>query len=76
MWKQRLGSRATYGNLIDVFEHAGYKQYAEVVRKVVTGIEPMKTVVPATTVQAGKSMSKQNQGEGKCHITLTIAADH
>ena len=33
-WKQKLGSDATYSNLISVFEHAGYQGYAEVVRYV------------------------------------------
>ena len=32
MWKQRLGSDATYQKLINVFECAGYRTYAEIVR--------------------------------------------
>ena len=31
MWKQNLGSNATYSNLISAFEGAGYKDYAEAV---------------------------------------------
>ena len=31
-WKQNLGPDATYDNLIKVFEQAGYKVYAEVVK--------------------------------------------
>lgn len=31
-WKQRLGSSATYNNLISAFERAGYKDYAEIVK--------------------------------------------
>lgn len=34
-WKQKLGSSATYNNLIGVFEHAGYQDYADAVRKLV-----------------------------------------
>ena len=34
-WKQTLGQEATYSKLIGVFEHAGYKGYAETVRKIV-----------------------------------------
>ena len=34
-WKERLGSNATYGNLIDVFERAEYRGYASKVRKIV-----------------------------------------
>ena len=31
-WKQRKGPDATYNNLIRVFEEAGYRECAEVVR--------------------------------------------
>jgi hypothetical protein len=31
-WKQNRGSDATYINLIKVFEQAGYKKYAEIVK--------------------------------------------
>ena len=34
-WKQKLGSSATYNNLIGVFERAGYQGYADAVRKLV-----------------------------------------
>lgn len=34
-WKQKLGSSATYNNLIDVFERAGYQDYVDAVRKLV-----------------------------------------
>lgn len=34
-WKQKLGSSATYNNLIGVFERAGYQEYADVARKLV-----------------------------------------
>ena len=33
LWKQKLGSRATYTNLIGVFERAGRKDYADLVRQ-------------------------------------------
>ena len=35
LWKQRNGSKATYSRLISIFERAGYKSYAEHVRKIV-----------------------------------------
>ena len=35
-WKQKLGSGATYNKLISVFERAGYKNYADEVRKIVS----------------------------------------
>ena len=34
MWKQKLGSNATYNNLIKVFESAGHKDYADLVRRI------------------------------------------
>ena len=33
MWKQKLGDKATYRNLILAFENAGYQEYASTVRK-------------------------------------------
>ena len=39
MWKQRLGRDATYKNLIDVFEKAGYKQFANVVENEASNCE-------------------------------------
>ena len=33
MWKQKVGSDATYGKLIQLFKHADHKDYAEDVRK-------------------------------------------
>ena len=35
MWKQKLGSGATYSNLIQVFEKADHKDLADVVREIV-----------------------------------------
>lgn len=32
-WKQKLGSKATYNNLIHVFRSAGYQEYADTVYK-------------------------------------------
>ena len=37
-WKQALGLEATYSKLIDVFEHADYRGYADTVRKIVEQI--------------------------------------
>ena len=34
MWKRKSGPEATYKNLIDLFEQAQYKDYAETVRSV------------------------------------------
>ena len=34
-WMEKVGSSATYNNLIGVFERAGYQGYADVVRKLV-----------------------------------------
>ena len=34
-WKQKLGSKATYSNLIAVFRRAGYQEYADAVEKVI-----------------------------------------
>ena len=33
MWKQAHGPKATYKNLIGVFERAGYQDYADTVNK-------------------------------------------
>ena len=32
MWKEKLGSEATYQKLINIFEDTGYHNYAEIVR--------------------------------------------
>ena len=37
MWRKRLGSNATYINLIGVFEDAGYQNCADFVRRVCCG---------------------------------------
>ena len=39
MWKQRLGSDATYQKLIDIFEGAGYCSYADIVRNIASSVE-------------------------------------
>ena len=33
-WKQRNGSKATYSELVEIFEQAGYKVYADEVRRI------------------------------------------
>ena len=33
-WKQRNGSKATYSELIEIFERAGYRSYADELKKV------------------------------------------
>lgn len=35
LWQQKLGSDATYNELIRAFNRAGYKQYADNVKKIV-----------------------------------------
>ena len=35
-WKEKQGSEATYRKLIKIFERAGYKLYADVVRSLVS----------------------------------------
>lgn len=44
MWKQRLGSDGTYQKLIDIFEHAGYDFYADVVRKIACSVEVQREI--------------------------------
>ena len=39
MWKQRLGSEATYQKLIDIFECAGYRNYADIVKNLICDAE-------------------------------------
>ena len=35
LWKQRLGSEATYQKLINIFEQADFQNYAEIVRNII-----------------------------------------
>ena len=42
MWKEKLGSRATYQKLIDTFENAGYPVYADIVRTVESEMDSPK----------------------------------
>ena len=44
-WKQKLGTKATYNNLIKVFEQAGYETYAEFVKGLVKN---MQTIINQT----------------------------
>ena len=43
-WKQTKGHDATYNNLIRVFEVAGYRDYADAVRNIVT-VEVGKSII-------------------------------
>ena len=36
MWKRKLGSSGTYNKLIEVFEHAGYKTYADSIIRIMS----------------------------------------
>ena len=38
-WKQKLGTKATYNNLIQVFKQAGYETYAEFVDDLVKDMQ-------------------------------------
>ena len=42
-WKQKLGSRASYNNLIGVFERAGYQENADAIRKLILQSSSDKT---------------------------------
>ena len=55
-WKRTLGSDATYSNLSDVFERAGYKNYAAFTKELVT---VAKSYRHATSIQEGPSLSSQ-----------------
>ena len=44
LWKQKLGSDATYNKLIRVFEHAGYKRYAENIGRIMQCQENCKEI--------------------------------
>jgi hypothetical protein len=43
LWKRRLGSSATYQALITAFQHAGYRQYADEVEKLIIPHQDMDT---------------------------------
>ena len=43
-WKQKRGSSATYGKLINVFEQAGYQGYAEMVRGKLSNVKNSVTM--------------------------------
>lgn len=43
MWKQSLGSKATYNRLIELFVAAGYEGYADTVRKLIQSMSDEAT---------------------------------
>ena len=54
-WKQRNGTKATYSRLIKIFERAGYKTYADAVKR---------------TAQLSESESEESSGSGEEHSKL------
>jgi hypothetical protein len=48
LWKQRLGSKATYKELKNVFMLAGYRNYANTVQRVVTD---SKSIIPTREIR-------------------------
>ena len=61
-WKQKLGSTATYSNLIGVFERAGYQGYADTVHKVLRQSPPGHT----------SSHNKQQQYQGFVEVVRNV----
>ena len=53
-WKRALGSDATYGNLSDAFERAGYKNHAAFTKELVA-----KSYRHTMSIQEGPSLSSQ-----------------
>ena len=64
-WKQRLGSSATYNNLIGVFERAGYQDYADTVRRVIK--ESLTS--SHTTLEPAKAPDTRQRARKKCIIS-------
>ena len=58
MWKQKLGSAATYSNLIGVFERAGYQGYADTVYKVLLPSQPLPPDTPAVSKQLAENKTQ------------------
>ena len=58
MWKQKLGSTATYSSLIGVFERAGYQGYADTVYKVLLPSQPLPPDTPAASRPPAKKKLK------------------
>ena len=52
-WKQNLGVKATYRKLMDVFERAGYKLYADLVKR----------IAPTTTSESDTEDSSCSDGD-------------
>ena len=60
-WKQKLGSSATYSNLIGLFERAGYQNYADTVRNI-----HGKFLVKRSSCEVDNGPSQQHLANSLC----------
>lgn len=80
MWKERLGTKATFLNLIGVFERAGYQNCADFVKRVCYGkyceLEMMhgndSIIIPGSLFPNFQVCTQKSKSckEGLCSITL------
>ena len=72
MWKQKLGSTATYSNLIGVFERAGYQGYADTVYKLGRGVFSSVRLSnnPAISIDMKKKLEEElrRRREVRCYV--------
>lgn len=59
-WKQKLGSKATYNNLIKAFKRAGYKIYADTVIGLVKIMQTNSNDSNSNTIDQTPPPSKQS----------------
>ena len=57
-WKQKLGSNATYSNLISRFEDAGYHRYADVIYQVLQIESSQSTTASNVTIAPQQPLLK------------------
>lgn len=67
-WKQKLGSNATYGNLIGVFKNAGYQGYADTVYNVLKESLPGPTS-SHTTLEPDVAAAPRQRDKKKCIVS-------
>ena len=82
MWKERLGTKATFLNLIGVFERAGYQNCADFVKRVCYGkyceLEMMhgndSIIIPGSLFPNFQVCTQKSKSckEGLCSITLHL----
>ena len=76
-WKQKLGSKATYKELKNVFVRAGYINYADTIRKVVTDSKSIILLYFATyTVEPPKKGHFGNGPLVLCSEVVPISEVH